>query len=63
MINKKIIEAEIEQLLGRCGWTHKIQEKQADTYHNNRVWTECIRIGISATLFLFAAVRSSRSVF
>lgn len=48
MINKKIIEAEIEQLLGRCGWTHKIQEKQADTYHNNRVWTECIRIGISA---------------
>lgn len=48
MINKKIIEAEIEQLLGKSGWTHKIQEKQADIYHNNRVWTECIRIGISA---------------
>lgn len=48
MINRKIIEAEIEQLLGRSGWTHKIQEKQADIYHSNRIWAERIRIGISA---------------
>lgn len=48
MINRRIIEVEIEQSLGRSGWTHKIQEKQADIYHNNRIWAESIRIIISA---------------
>lgn len=48
MINRKIIEAEIEQLLGKCAWTHKIQEKQADIYHSYRIRIECVRITVSA---------------
>lgn len=48
MINRKIIEAETEQLLGKSAWTHKIQEKQADIYHSYRIWIECIRIIVSA---------------
>lgn len=47
-MKRDIIEAEIEQSLGRSGWTHKIQEKQADIYHNRRFWAESIRIFFSA---------------
>lgn len=43
-----ILEAEIEQLLGRSGWTHKIQEKQADIYHMRRIICESARIILSA---------------
>jgi hypothetical protein len=42
------LEAEIRQLFGKCVWTHKIQEKQADIYKSWSFWLELVRIIASA---------------
>jgi len=44
----KPLEIEIRQLFGKCVWTHKIQEKQADIYKCWSFWLEMVRIVLSA---------------
>lgn len=48
MEKRNIIESEIEQLLGKTAWTHKIQEKQADIYRKRGDYTEILKISLSA---------------
>lgn len=48
MEKRNVIEAEIEQLLGKVAWTHKIQEKQSDIYREKGNATELWRIILSA---------------
>lgn len=48
MEKRNVIESEIEQLLGKTAWTHKIQEKQADIYRKKGVNTEFLKISLSA---------------
>lgn len=48
MEKRNVIESEIEQLLGKTAWTHKIQEKQADIYRKMGEYTEILKISLSA---------------
>lgn len=48
MEKRNVIEAEIEQLMGKVAWTHKIQEKQADIYRENGDNAEIWKIVLSA---------------
>ena len=48
MEKRNVIEAEIEQLMGKVAWTHKIQEKQADIYRENGNNAELWKIVLSA---------------
>lgn len=48
MEKRNIIESQIEQMLGKVAWTHKIQEKQADIYRRTGDVTEIIKIILSA---------------
>lgn len=48
MEKRNVIEAQIEQLMGKVAWTHKIQEKQADIYRKKGNQAELIKIVLSA---------------
>lgn len=48
MEKRNVIEAQIEQLMGKAAWTHKIQEKQADIYRERGNRAEQLKIALSA---------------